>query len=286
MKRTLHLLGAGVPTPTPTRYGTSYALALGDELLMFDCGPAATHKLVKAGLWPTKVRHLFFTHHHFDHNADYPCFVLTRWDQGVDLPPLRVHGPPPLAAITERLFGEEGAYACDWKARVNWVSSQSVYANRGGKLPRPPLRVEPRELKVGDRVEGGAWSVAAGPAVHAQPWLHSLAYKVEHAGWTLVFASDTEYGARMVDFYRGADVLVVSCWDTQDSMEKHGEASGQTGTRDAARMAKEAGAKKLVLAHIGRNLDSPGGRKQGLADVAAIYGGEVVFGEELMAVEV
>ena len=26
---------------------------------MFDCGPAATHKLVKAGLYPTQVDNLF-----------------------------------------------------------------------------------------------------------------------------------------------------------------------------------------------------------------------------------
>ena len=50
---------------------------------MFDCGPAATHKLVKAGLYPTQVDNLFFTHHHFDQNIDYPCFLLCHWDQGL-----------------------------------------------------------------------------------------------------------------------------------------------------------------------------------------------------------
>ena len=49
-------LGAGTPTPTPTRFGSSHVLRLGDELLMFDCGPATTHKLVKAGLFPTMKR--------------------------------------------------------------------------------------------------------------------------------------------------------------------------------------------------------------------------------------
>ncbi len=48
---------------------------------MFYCGPAATHKLVKAGLYPTQVDNLFFTHHHFDHNIDYPCFLLCYWDE-------------------------------------------------------------------------------------------------------------------------------------------------------------------------------------------------------------
>ena len=49
----IYTLGVGTPTPTPTRFGSSHVLKLGDELLMFDCGPAATHKLVKAGLFPT-----------------------------------------------------------------------------------------------------------------------------------------------------------------------------------------------------------------------------------------
>ena len=63
----LYLLGTGTPTPTPNAFGTAYVLELQGEYLMIDCGPAATHKLVKVGLFPTQIDHLFFTHHHFDH---------------------------------------------------------------------------------------------------------------------------------------------------------------------------------------------------------------------------
>ncbi len=73
----VYILGAGTPTPTPARFGSSYVVQIGDEYLMFDCGPAATHKLVQAGLRPTQIDYLFFTHHHFDHDVDYPCFLLT-----------------------------------------------------------------------------------------------------------------------------------------------------------------------------------------------------------------
>src|SRR2546422_11012701 len=80
----LHILGAGTPTPTADRFGTSYVLDLGGgRLAMFDCGPAATHKLVKAGLWPTKGPHPFFTHHHLDHDVHYPCFLLYRRAQSI-----------------------------------------------------------------------------------------------------------------------------------------------------------------------------------------------------------
>ena len=113
----IYTLGAGTPTPTPTRFGSSHVLRLGDQLLMFDCGPAATHKLVKAGLFPTQVDYLFFTHHHFDHDIDYPCFLLCRWDQSIGREnKLQVFGPDLTEKITEGILGENGVFAHDWKA--------------------------------------------------------------------------------------------------------------------------------------------------------------------------
>ena len=63
------VLGAGTPTPTPDRWGSAFAVDVGGEYLMFDCGPAATAKLVKVGILPTRVDYLFFTHHHGVHTA-------------------------------------------------------------------------------------------------------------------------------------------------------------------------------------------------------------------------
>ena len=68
----LYVLGAGTPTPTPTRFGSAYVLDIEGEKIMFDCGPATTHKLVQSGLWPLDIDYIFFTHHHFDHYIDYP----------------------------------------------------------------------------------------------------------------------------------------------------------------------------------------------------------------------
>ena len=60
MTARLYILGAGTPTPTPTRFGSAFVLDIDGEKVMFDCGPATTHKLVKAGLWPTDIDYLFF----------------------------------------------------------------------------------------------------------------------------------------------------------------------------------------------------------------------------------
>ena len=109
----VYVLGAGTPTPTAQRFGTSYVLKLDNEQVMFDCGPAATDKLVKSGLFPTNITHLFFTHHHFDHDVDYPCFLLCRWDQSIGIEKeLQVFGPTLTEQLTPQDIGRKRRGFC------------------------------------------------------------------------------------------------------------------------------------------------------------------------------
>lgn len=280
----LYLLGTGTPTPTPTRFGTSYVLQLEEDYLMFDCGPATTYKLVKAGLFPTQIDYLFFTHHHFDHNADYPCFLLCRWDQSTGREnEIQVWGPQPTEWITERLVGQDGAFSHDWKARVGAPVSQSVHVNRGGSLPRPEPSLKVTDVNPGQAIEGAHWKVTTGRAQHVEPWLESLAYRVDSENGSIVFAGDTGLCESVITFAQDADVLVVNCWDHQETMEENGESPGQTGTLDAAKMARDARVKRLILTHTGPRLAEPGSREKGIVDIARIFEGEIIFGEELMS---
>ncbi|GIT16956.1 MAG: hypothetical protein CM1200mP38_6130 [Dehalococcoidia bacterium] len=128
---TVHILGGGTPTPTPSRFGSSYVFQFNKNQLMIDCGPAATQKLENAGFWPTEIDYLFITHHHFDHDADLPCFLLCRWDQSIGKENrLQIYGPTLTEKITEGIIGEDGLFAHDWKARVNHPLSQRIHVNR------------------------------------------------------------------------------------------------------------------------------------------------------------
>lgn len=282
----LYLLGSGTPTPTESRFGTSYVLQLDQDYIMFDCGPSSTHKLVKTGLYPTEVDYLFFTHHHFDHNADYPCFLLCRWDQSIGKEnKLKVFGPAPTVRITEQLIGEGGAFSHDWRARIEAPVSQSVHTNRGGTLPRLEPAFDVCDIEAGEIVNNGKWKVIGANTHHVEPWLKSIAYRVEFTDGNIVFAGDTEPCGSLSELAYKADVLVVNCWDHQETMNKNGESPGQTGTLDAAKMACDAGVNKLILTHIGPELSKPGSREKAIRDIASIYQGEIIFGEELMKLE-
>lgn len=281
----LYILGAGVPTPSADRFGSSYVLAAGDDHLMFDCGPATTHKLVKAGLWPTQIEYLFFTHHHFDHDVDYPCFLLTRWDQSIGQEPeLKVFGPTLTERLTHRLLDEgEGAFAHDWVARINHPLSLNAYQQRGGRLPRRPPSVQARDVGPGLVYETDHWRVTAAPAEHVQPWLDSLAYRVDTDEGSVVVTGDTRPCDTVRELARGADVLVCLCVDVQEDIDGTPEAEYMCGSTAAARMAQQAGVGRLVLVHERPGLDEPGAMERALGDITREYDGPVVWGRELMS---
>ena len=133
---------------------------------------------------------------------------------------------------------------------------------------------------------GREWRVAAAPAEHVQPFLDSLAYRLDAAEGSIVFTGDTQPCRSVVELARGADMMVCMCWDDQERMEAMGETAGQCGTVGAARMAQEAGVKRLVLVHVGPHLAAHGPMEKGIGDVRRIYDGEVIFADELMSIGV
>ncbi len=275
----LTVLGSGAPTPTPDRFGSSFVLHLGDERIMVDCGPATTHKLVKAGLWPTDIDYLFFTHHHFDHDIDYPCFLLTRWDQDIgQANRLQVFGPSPTEKLTEDLISENGAFAHDWKARINAPLSHLVYTARGGALPRKPPDVAVKDIGPGAVYSGADWNVTAAPAEHVEPWLDSLAYRFDSSQGSIVFTGDTQPCASVVDLSRDADVMVCMCIGLQEIM-------GCSGPQGAAEMARQAGVKKLVLVHIGEGFSGHGTMEEGIGLAKTGFEGQVFFTKELQTLD-
>ena len=281
----LFIIGSGNPVPAPDRFGSSYVLQIGDERLMFDCGPATTYKLVQMGISPTTIDHLFFTHHHFDHDVDYPCFLLTRWDTGSGQENrLSVYGPTLTELLTERILDENvGAFAHDWIARINHPLSLGAYVSRGGVLPRKPPLLDAKDVGPGPVAQGADWEVVGAPAEHVEPWLDSLAYRVNTSQGTFVFTGDTRPCQTVADLAKDTDVLVVSCVGREEQIKDSAEARYMCGTIGAGELAQQVGAKKLVLVHNTR-FGEHGPMERAIADVARVYDGEIVMGEELMEV--
>jgi ribonuclease Z len=287
----LHVLGAGTPDPGAERYGSGFLLELDDpqRLVMVDCGPASTYKMARMGIKPTQVGQLFLTHHHFDHNADVPCFVLTRWDQTAptaQLGPLPVFGPPPTAAFMDRLFGEpHGAYYPDWRARLETPASLVLHVARGGTLPRTPPAFTVVEPGPGWVYQDDRLRVTAATLHHVEPWLQSLGYRFETPGGTVVFTGDAGASPALDALCQGADVLVLCCaygWRKGLAPEV---AHCVTGVEDAARIAAASGARLVILDHCNRDVVRPGKRERYLSHIGQHYAGRFILADELHSYE-
>ena len=286
MGLSLSIIGSGTPVPSSDRFGSAYLLTIGDQRLLFDCGPATTYKLAKLGIRPTDIDHLFFTHHHFDHDVDYPCFLVSRWDLSIGGErPLSVYGPQPTETLTRRLIGRRnGAFTHDWLARIGHPLSVNAYVERGGVVPRKPPRVNARDIVAGDVIEGDGWRVTTAPAVHVQPFLDSIAYRVDTADGSVVITGDTAPCPEVAELARGAGTLVMQCIDLQDRLPAVTSGS-MAGTVDVGRLAASAGVGRVVLVHQRPSLDRSGASDSALGDVRSVYGGAVHFSNELDVLE-
>jgi len=67
----LVLLGtAGGPRPRKGRSGSAQAIVSGGNVYVIDCGYGVARQMVLAGLPLNKLRQIFITHHHSDHDID------------------------------------------------------------------------------------------------------------------------------------------------------------------------------------------------------------------------
>src|SRR5262245_58749806 len=186
------LLGAGTPSPSLTRQSSGYLIEAGRDVIVWDHGPGAHHRLIESGRRSIDVTHVFFTHLHYDHCMDYARLVLQRWDQGASkIPELQVYGPPPLARMTEQLFGEDGVYGADIRARIRHQSSIDTFVARGGKAPRPRPAPRVKEIHAGAVIEGQGWKIKAGHAAHVQPYLECLAFRLDCADGSVCYTGDS-----------------------------------------------------------------------------------------------
>ena len=281
------MLSCGVPTPEPGRWGTAFALQIGDRWSLIDCGPAATLKLYQAGLRATEISTVFFTHLHSDHMADFPCFLMTRFDMSIGHElPLQVYGPPPTAEFTDKLVGpNRGVLWLDVVARTSHPMSIGAYHSRGGTGDRPPPKVHALDIEPGRFASGPGWSAIAAEVEHAQPHLTCLGLRFETDDGVIVFSGDTRPCDAVVDLARGADLFVMEAVQLA-GQQWEGSRLAESDTRGCAEVAAAAGVKRLLVNHQPSWLDEPEARTQAIKEITQVYDGPVLWGEELLDVHI
>ncbi len=277
----LILLGTGGgPRPKKESNATSQVIIINDSLYVVDCGDGVARQLTLAGLSLDKLRHVFITHHHSDHNADYGNLLLLSWASGLRTR-VDTWGPPPIERIT-RLFFEMSAPDID------------VRIADEGRVPLVPLIHTHEFSEPGVILQDENVRVTSALVIHplVKP---AFAYRFDSRDRSIVISGDTARSENLVQLARGADVLVhealflpavdrlVARVPNATTLKRHLLAS-HTSAEDCGRVAAAAGVKKLVLSHFVPP-DDPLVTEQMWIDAARPYfSGEIVAGRDLMEI--
>ena len=203
-------------------------------------------QLVLAGVPLPALRHVFITHHHSDHNADYGNLIWLAWTAGLRTT-VDTWGPPPLERMT-KLFFEMNASDID--ARIS----------NEGRVPLAPL-VRVHEIRDGGAVVADERVKVTAALVDHPPMVPAFAYRFDGSDRSIVISGDTAPSDNLATLARGADVLVHSAMypaaiDRLVARVPNAAAlkasilAHQTSAEDAGRLAQTAGVKTLVLSHL------------------------------------
>ena len=247
---------------------------------VIDCGNGVARQLASAGVPVTTLRHIFITHQHSDHNADYGNLIWLAWAAGLSTR-VDTWGPPPLEKMTS-LFFEMNAYDIDTR-----ISNE-------GRVPLVPL-VHVHEIRGNGAVTSDDNVKVTAALVDHPPVVPAFGYRFDARDRSIVISGDTAPSDNLVRLARGADVLVHSVMypaaverlggrvpnaaRLRDSILAH-----QTSAEDAGRIAQAAGVKTLVLSHFVPADDPEVTERMWIEAAQSRFRGNVILGRDLLEI--
>ena len=252
----LTVLGSGTSVPHPRRSSSAHWLEAGGGTLLLDISGPAVHRMAQEALdWPN-LDAVWVSHFHLDHVGGLAPFLFgTKYAPQTRerRKPLTVYGPRGTEKLLRR-FDEAGGY----------------------KLFEQPFPLELRE--VSPRAEFEVFPGVRAQAFSTPHTSESLAVRLTGAdGTSLVYTSDTGYAEALAAFARAADLFLMECsFFRSKPVETHLE------LEDAMRLARLAGPRRVVLAHLypeWDGVDIP-------AEARKLWDGEVIEAQDGLRLEI
>jgi ribonuclease BN (tRNA processing enzyme) len=278
-KTRLILLGTGGgPRPRKASSGSAQVIIINGLAYVVDCGDGVARQMAFVDVPLSTLRHVFVTHHHSDHNADYGNLIWLAWTAGLRTR-VDTWGPPPLSKMT-RLFFEMNKNDID------------VRVANEGRVPLVPL-VHVHELRGGGPVMRDENVKVTAALVDHPPVVPAFAYRFDTADRSIVISGDTVPSDNLVKLAAGAEMLVHSVMyppavDRLVARVPNAAAleasilAHQTSAEDAGRIAQSAGVKTLVLSHFVPPDDPEVTDQMWFEAARRHFRGTVIVGRDLM----
>src|ERR1051326_1153384 len=279
----LILLGTkGGPTLTSRTSRTNPAtlILIKGVPYLIDFGYGVSRQLISAGIALNRLRYIFITHHHSDHNLEYGPLLYNAWATSQPIK-IDVYGPAGLEKMTHDFF-EYQKFDIDTRL-----------ADEGVSDPRELVTVHEFEA-AGTTMENLDVKITSCRVRHP-PITQSYAYRFDAKDRSIVISGDTAYAPELAEFAKGADVLVhevmylpaieklIKQNANATRLREHLLAS-HTSTEDVGRIAGQAGVKTLVLTHFVPGDDPTITDEQWTEGVRKNFKGKIIVGKDLLEI--
>ncbi|MCS6885928.1 MAG: ribonuclease Z [Acidobacteriota bacterium] len=265
----LVMLGTSSGTPTKDRNVSALAVQFPGRWLLFDCGEGTQYRLMQTMLKPGQLDAVYLTHLHGDHVYGLPGLLGTLSLQHREQP-LVVYGPPGL----RELLGAVLRYSyLKLSFELKLVEVESGLVSRGDGYSVFCSKLDHRVTDYGYCVveddKPGKFNLerAKQLGIPAGPLYRQLqlGYDVTLAdgrlirssevvgekrpGRRLVYCTDTRPCSAAVELAYKANLLIHEA-TYADDMAHEARRRGHSTARQAARIAAEAGVRKLLITHF------------------------------------
>ena len=283
------LCGAGSPFPDDRRSGPCTLVVAGQRLFVFDSGGGSARNIGKMGFNTGRIEAIFLTHFHSDHIDGLGELMLQRWVSVANTTPVPVHGP---VGVEQVVAGFMQAYGLDRQYRVAHHGEATVPGTGFGGQAMPFQTGAPgRQVVLKDTdLEIVAFKVDHAP-VHP-----AVGYRISYKGRSLVISGDTKPSPAVQREATGVDVLLHEALSApligllrdaaaqarrpnlvkvmDDVVDYH------SSPEEAAKIARQAGVRLLLLHHIAPPLPLPGMEQAFLGSARDIYAGPIRVGSD------
>lgn len=263
----LVFLGTAASRPTVGRNVSSLLVQRLGELLMFDCGEGTQRQMMRYGTG-FGLHDIFFSHMHADHILGLPGLLRTMGLQGRE-EPMRLY----CAKGEAKIVGDAvhlGVERVPFEVAIRELEPGEAVARDGydivpfrtrhGRRSLGYALVEHQRLGRFDPDRARALGVPEGPLfgrlhrgesieVDGRTITAESVVGPARPGRRVVYTGDTRPTRATVEHARDADLLVHEATFADEEAERARETDHSTA-REAARVARDAGARRLVLTHL------------------------------------
>ena len=298
-------LGTSSGKPTLKRNVSALAVAREAEWLLFDCGEGTQMQITRAGLSPSRLSAVFITHLHGDHFNGLPGLLSTmgldRRTRGLGLTGPR--GIREYLDLLERLRVAFLTYPVELRQFNSLAESTVVYETAEYSVSAVALdhRLFALGYRIDERPRAGRFNVEQarklgvpeGPLwgrlqsgedvrlVDNSVVRSSDVMGAERPGKSIAYCLDTRPCAMAVQLARNVDLLIHEATYTEE-FASEAQQYGHSTAAQAARTARDAGARRLLITHFSTRFPDP---TPLLEEARAIFP-DTILAEDLMEIEV